>query len=207
MAGFAADSPLATTFATSTAKGSRFKFKVQIYSIGKKKSTNRIMAFVAEKAVAHGSSILLVSVLDQFDSIMSTPTWVQQDNISTYELNTPNRTVQGNYSITENNLASPAPKRHTLGLVGGNEVSRLAGNPQDIESDLRGLTRPLTKCNEREYQALVQGQTSIDYKNRKTDLNIDIRPVHMKDYQSFAYPASYAPQALRQKTCGSPHKY
>ena len=135
------------------------------------------------------------------------PQWVRDDNIAVYDLNTPNRTVQGNYSVSENNLASPVPKRHTLGLVGGNEVSQLAGNPQDIESDLRGITRPLTKCNEREYQPLYQGQTSIDYKNRTTDLTLDLRPVHLKEYQTFAYPASYAPQGLKQKQCGSPHKY
>jgi len=144
---------------------------------------------------------------NELHSALSEPQWVRDDNIAVYDLNTPNRTVQGNYSVSENNLASPVAKRHTLGLVGGNEVSRLGANPQDIESDLRGITRPLTKCNEREYQALVQGQTTIDYKNRKTDMSLDIRPVHLKEYQTFAYPASYAPQGLKQKQCGSPHKY
>ena len=162
---------------------------------------------LVDKAVSKGGSILLLSVMDQFGAISPEPSWVREDNISVYELNTPNRTVAGNYSVFENNLASPTPKRHTLGLVGGNEVSRLAGNPQDIESDLRGITRPLTKCNERDYQALRQGQTSIDYKNRKTDLTLDLRPVHLKEYQTFAYPASYAPQPLKQQQCGSPHKY
>ena len=60
------------------------------------------------------------------------PSWVREDNIAVYDLNTPNRVVRQNYSSSENRLASPHAKRHTLGLVGGNEVSLLAANPQDI---------------------------------------------------------------------------
>lgn len=172
--------------------------------MGKKKSTNRIMA---QAFLAVQGSLWAKDLNEQLQSAVHSPSWVHDDNIFVYDINTPNRTIGGNYSVSENNLASPAPKRHTLGLVGGNEVSRLAANPQDIESDLRGITRPLTKCNEREYQALTQGQTTIDYKNRTTNMTLDLRPVHLKEYQTFAYPASYAPQGLKQKQCGSPHKY
>lgn len=136
-----------------------------------------------------------------------TTRWVREDNTQVYDLNIPNRVVRGNYPVNEGILVSPEPKRHQLGIVGGNDVSRLAGNPQDIESDLRGLTRPLTKANEREYKPLVQGQQSIQYNNRKTNLSIDIRPVHLKEYQMWAYAPVYAPQPLRVEQCGQPHKY
>lgn len=135
------------------------------------------------------------------------PSWVRDDNISVYDLNTPDRIVRQNYSITENKLASPPPKRHILGLVGGNEVSQLAGNPQDIESDLRGTTRPLTKCPGREYHPSAPGTQTLNIQNRKTNLRIDVRPVHLESYQMWAYPVTYAPLPLAKETCGRPEKY
>lgn len=36
--------------------------------------------------------------------------------------------------------------RHQLGFVGGNNVSHIAGNMVDLESDLRGQTRYISKC-------------------------------------------------------------
>ena len=136
-----------------------------------------------------------------------TPAWVREDNIAVYDLNTPDRLVRQNYSIVENKLATPVARRHILGLVGGNEVSRMAGNPQDIESDLRNLTRPLTKCPEREYQPMRMGQEQLVINNRKTHLALDLRPVHLPDYQMWAYPVTFGPQPLKKETCGRPEKY
>jgi hypothetical protein len=133
--------------------------------------------------------------------------WVREDNGAVYDMNVPNRVVRQNYSIAENNLVSPQNKRHILGLVGGNEVSQMAGNPQDIESDLRGLTRPLTGCPGREYKPTMAGQEKLVINNRKTNLAIDIRPVHLPEYQMWAYPVTYAPLPLRKETCGRPEKY
>ena len=142
-----------------------------------------------------------------FEETPITPVWVRNDNISVYDLNTPNRVVRQNYSIAENNLASPPPKRHILGMVCGNEVSQMAGNPQDIESDLRNLTRPLTRCPGREYKPMLEGQDKLVINNRKTHLAIDLRPVHLPEYQMWAYPAALAPQPLKKSTCGRPEKY
>jgi hypothetical protein len=153
-------------------------------------------------------SVVTAAPVDFTDELLNkNPAWVRNDNNSLYDLDVPNRVVRQNYSIAENNLASPPNKRHILGIVGGNEVSRMAGNPQDIESDLYGLTRPLTKCPEREYQPLQQGQETIVYNNRKTDLRIDIRPVHLPEYQMWAYPVTFGPLPLQKQTCGQPHKY
>jgi len=185
MAGFVAVFPAATTYAMSTAN--LFILWCEIIS------TSRRMA----------------QAFEQFSDmpIEASHSWIRDDNISVYDLNMPNRTVGANYPVDESILVSPVAKRHTLGLVGGNEVSRLAGNPQDIESDLRGLTRPLTKCNEREYQPLKKDQDTIIYDNRKYRMAIDLRPVHLKDTQMFAYAPVYAPQPLKKETCGRPEKY
>jgi hypothetical protein len=153
-------------------------------------------------------SVVSAAPVDYSDEVINkTPSWVRDDNISVYDLNIPNRVVHQNYSIVENKLASPAAKRHILGIVGGNDVSRLAGNPQDIESDLRGLTRPLTNCPSREYHPTKVGQEQLNYNNRKTNLSIDIRPVHLAEYQMWAYPTAYAPLPLQKETCGRPEKY
>jgi len=135
------------------------------------------------------------------------PSWVREDNISVYDLNTPNRVVRQNYSSVENGLASPPAKRHVLGMVGGNEVSQLAGNPQDIESELFGLTRPLTNCPSREYEPTKEGQKTLFINNRKTNMSLDLRPIHLTEAQLWAYPATYAPLPLKKETCGSPQKY
>ena len=149
-----------------------------------------------------------VAAVDYIDELAGvTPQWVREDNISVYDLITPNRTVGGNYVQHENNLATGPAKRHTLGLVGGNEVSKLAGNPQDIESELRGLTRPLTKCSKRQYQATEENQLLLLINNRKTNMVIDIRPKHLDEAQMWAYPVTYAPQPLKKETCGRPEKY
>lgn len=153
-------------------------------------------------------SVVNAASVDHTDDLVSkNVSWIRDDNISVYDLNTPNRVVRQNYSVTENNLASPPAKRHILGIVGGNDVSRMAGNPQDIESDLRGLTRPLTNCPEREYHPTKAGQEKLVYNNRKTHLAIDIRSVHLPEYQMWAYPVTYAPLPLRKETCGRPQKY
>jgi hypothetical protein len=135
------------------------------------------------------------------------PSWVREDNIAVYDLNTPNRTVRQNYSAEENNLASPPAKRHVLGVVGGNDVSQLGANPQDIESELRGLTRPLTNCPGREYKPTLEGQQTLYINNRKTNMSLDLRPIHLQEYQMWAYPATFAPLPLKKEACGTPQKY
>jgi hypothetical protein len=141
------------------------------------------------------------------EMVAKNKSWVREDNGAVYDMNVPNRLVRQNYSIAENKLVSPQAKRHVLGLVGGNEVSQMAGNPQDIESDLRGITRPLTGCPGREFKPMMAGQESLVINNRKTNLAIDVRPVHLPDYQMWAYPVTYAPLPLRKETCGRPEKY
>jgi hypothetical protein len=164
--------------------------------------TNRIGNMAVFKAVLGNSALEYVDEL-----LAAQPSWVRDDNISVYDLNTPNRTVRQGYSSVENNLASPVEKRHILGVVGGNEVSRLGGNPQDIESELKGLTRPLTNCPGREYKPTLANQTTLVINNRKTHMAIDVRPVHLPEYQMWAYPVTYAPLPLYKETCGQPQKY
>lgn len=99
------------------------------------------------------------------------------------------------------------PGRHMLGLVGGNEVSLPKGNMVDVESDLRRLNIPLTKCPERQYQAPPPKQTTISRKSVKGSVNIDVRQRHLPSIQMWPYAATFSPIPMKVAQCGTPEKY
>lgn len=111
------------------------------------------------------------------------------------------------YAMTQFAYTSPEPRRHELGLVGGNNVSQIAGNMTDLESDLRGITRPNSFAPWKKYQPPMEGETTIDRNTTKGRLLIDKRLVNQPEYQMWAYPAIYAPKKLKTETCGTPQKY
>lgn len=111
------------------------------------------------------------------------------------------------YPMTRFVYTNPEPKRHELGLVGGNNVTLIAGNMIDLESDLRGITRPNTFAPWRKYQPPQPEETKIVRNTTKGDVAIDKTPVHLPTYQMWAYPAVYAPVKLQTNVCGSPQKY
>ena len=49
--------------------------------------------------------------------------------------------------------------RHQLGFIGGTNVSHIKGNIVDLESELRGQTRLISKCGTNYYIQLRGGQT------------------------------------------------
>lgn len=97
--------------------------------------------------------------------------------------------------------------RHIVGLVGGNEVSGIKGNRVDLESDLRGITRPLTRGNSRQHQPLHLKTSEIKRGNAKYNLDINIQPDHLKSYQMWAYPVVLAPQPFKKEACKNPEKF
>lgn len=102
-------------------------------------------------------------------------------------------------------VENPKGGRHILGLVGGNEVSLTRTNWSDIESDLRGITRPNTRCPTREH--LPSTDPKVVRNNPKIHIELDTTLLHKKEVQMWAYPATVAPQPLIKETCGSPEKY
>ncbi len=96
-------------------------------------------------------------------------------------------------------------RRHVLGLVGGNDVSRAAGDTVDLESDLLGITRPISSAIKRHH--LPPKRTEIVRENPKMTLVIDTTPVDLPAYQQWAYPAVMAPAALKKESCSRPEKY
>ena len=96
-------------------------------------------------------------------------------------------------------------RRHILGLVGGAGVSRIAGVQADLESDLRGITRPNSDAMNRHH--LPPNGTEIVRENPKATIKIDAAPVHLPAFQQWAYPSVLAPAPLEKETCYRPEKY
>ena len=111
------------------------------------------------------------------------------------------------YDQTPFAYVSVEPKRHILGVYGGNEVSGIQGNRADLESDLRGITRPNTWCTDRKHLPPSVRDTEIQRSNPKIDLKINVTPRHMPVYQMWAYPATVAPLPFESRVCKNPEKY
>jgi hypothetical protein len=96
-------------------------------------------------------------------------------------------------------------RRHILGLVGGKEVGTIAGNQVDLESDLLGITRPISYGTNRHH--LPPSSEMIRRENAKLLLKIDATPVPLQAFQQWAYPSVVAPEPLKKETCHRPEKY
>jgi len=73
--------------------------------------------------------------------------------------------------------------RHALGLVGGSAVSHIKGDIVDLESDLRGQTRFVTKCIDHQHKPIEAGQRIY---NDKTE-PIDTTALHLPACQMISY--------------------
>lgn len=140
------------------------------------------------------ASLSPAPVEDIINSVIQQPSWVAAENTQLYD--------QSKYVYI-----SSHPKRHILGLVGGNEVSLTKGNVTDVESDLTWRTRPLTRCAPFQHSPVGDNDTTIKRQNRKYDLTIDISKNHLPAYQMWAYPTVIAPAPLKKDACLQPHKY
>lgn len=134
------------------------------------------------------------NVDDIMNSVLPQPAWVAAENPQLYD--------ERQYAY-----ASHQPKRHILGLVGGNEVSIVKGNVTDVESDLTRRTRPLTRCAPFLHTPIGENDTQIKRQNRKYDLTLDITKNNLPACQMWAYPTVMAPAPLKNDPCLTPHKY
>jgi hypothetical protein len=110
------------------------------------------------------------------------------------------------YDDLTSQYVNPRPQRHIIGIVGGNEASLIKGNMVDLESDLRGITIPITFAPWRQYQP-PQQKKEIIRDNVKTTLTIDIQKAHLPAYQMIGYPAVVAPYPMINQVCVKPEKY
>lgn len=85
------------------------------------------------------------------------------------------------------------PRRHIQGFVAGNNVSHISGSLIDLESDLLGQTRYISKCAS---SVFVPSNDGI-IRNDKTP-DIDTTKKHLKSVQSIAYPSVPLPYTSKE---------
>lgn len=94
--------------------------------------------------------------------------------------------------------------RPELGLVGGTAVSHINGNLVDLENDLRGQTRPVTKCPAYKYMP-PQGNIlqSKEYIKPVVHPDIDTSMRHLRPCQMQQYVAVPANPPFEMYRCGN----
>lgn len=101
-----------------------------------------------------------------------------------------------NYSMYTGKYENCTKCRVEFGTVGGNGVSLFSGNLVDLESDLRGQTRPASLCPSKKYQPNCTdnccGITGVPCDGQSNQL------VHQPACQMFRYPQ--LPQTPQLKT-------
>jgi hypothetical protein len=115
------------------------------------------------------------------------------------------------YVLIPEKWENPNKCRNALGMVGGSEVSHVKGNLVDLESDLRGITRPQSKCNAKQYVPscpLGGGDcpdypNPISYKDKSTGevRSVNTEPYHLRTCQTWSYPGAPVPRPYGQETC------
>jgi len=101
------------------------------------------------------------------------------------------------YIINENRYEHPNKCRHELGILGGAAVSHVRGNVVDMESELRGITRNLSKCVISQTKPLEEQPIILNDKTTP----IDTRKVHLPSCQMISYPEVPIPSAQRFNSC------
>jgi hypothetical protein len=95
-----------------------------------------------------------------------------------------------NYTLDPIKYEHNAKCRHELGIVGGTSVSHIKGNLVDLENDLRGQRRPITKCPQYKYTPqknnIIKSQEYIKPVNHP-DINTELQ--HLQSCQMFNYPS------------------
>lgn len=101
---------------------------------------------------------------------------------------------------------SDKPKRHILGIVGGNETYEIKGNRVDLESDLYGITRANTRAT---YRKHLPSETPdiIKRDTPKEKISVNATPIEREEFQMWSYPATYAPLPFKKESCTPKNKF
>lgn len=94
--------------------------------------------------------------------------------------------------------------RNELGLLGGPNVSHVSGNIVDLENDLRGQTRELSKCPSREHHPTNTNVIKRTNQYKPSHCAIDLTPRHlntcqMNSYKNVPMPAPFSSSSCYQK--------
>lgn len=101
------------------------------------------------------------------------------------------------YVINPERFEHPNKCRPELGLIGGANVSQVKGNVVDVESELLGITRNLSKCAISQVKPLDQSPIIMNDKTKP----IDTTKRHLRSCQMFTYPAVPMPDPQAYNRC------
>lgn len=87
--------------------------------------------------------------------------------------------------------------RHELGIVGGTATSHVEGNMVDLESDLRGQTRLLSKCPANQWQPIAPG--GVIHNDKTPPIRTDMK--HLPACQMIGYRSVPLPPSMNLPTC------
>ena len=92
--------------------------------------------------------------------------------------------------------------RNEFGLLGGTNVSHIAGNMVDLESDLMGITRPATQCPSLKYSK-PKGNVIMpkNYMKFADVPKIDTSLKHLDSCQMINYPPLETPSVPLNPSC------
>jgi hypothetical protein len=142
-------------------------------------------------------------------------------------------TISGSYKLIPQKYYHPNTGRNALGLVGGAEVSMITGSLVDLESDLRNITRDVSRAPAKKYAPLcllgssgdepapanslatVNGGVCSDWpkqlnfieRGTNRAISVNTAPRHLPTVQMFSYPGVPAPAPLTQDVYGSPWRF
>ena len=91
--------------------------------------------------------------------------------------------------------------RHEFGLLGGTNVSHIKGNIVDLENDLRGQTRPTSKCPSKKYAPSCSKTLNIPGNHCNSQRTVDLTPLHLAPCQMIRYPAMPLPPQPNLQNC------
>lgn len=83
--------------------------------------------------------------------------------------------------------------RHDLGLIGGATVSHIEGDLVDLESELRGQTRFMTKCVNRQYMPTPENGMIHNDKTQP----ISTKKLHLPSCQMISYKSVPLPPPMQ----------
>lgn len=106
-----------------------------------------------------------------------------------------------NYVLDPNKHYNCSEAAIDFGLIGGNNVSRISGNIVDLENDLQGRTRPLTRCPD--YMYMRGDSAKYRFNSLPMTKMIQYAPRQKSVGYSLVYPgerrARIAPRVVQAK--------
>jgi hypothetical protein len=122
--------------------------------------------------------------------------------------------IMGGYRMIPEKFYHPNAGRNALGLVGGNEVTVVKGNLVDMESELLGITRDLSRFPPKKYQPILPAgaawpMTDYSFVERETETprHISMAPRHLPTIQMNSFPGVPKPRPIRQEVYGAPWRF